>query len=360
MSRDRHGSTSIGGIDRATVQLARKHDLALGDVAGEVGDRVRDVVVGHRQDRQLRDRALAALDAAGTLVDGREVGVHVAGIAAATRDLFARGRDLAQRLAVVRHVREDDEHLHVLLEREVLGDGQRAARREQPLDRGVVGEVQEEDDSLERAGLLELLHEEARLAVRDAHRAEDDGELLAGLDPRLADDLSGELVGRKARAREDRQLLAAHERVQPVDRADAGLDEVGGLLARVRVDRRAGDVEALLGDDRRPAVDRLAGAVRARGPAARGATSILATSSRKRTSVSATSMPRVPSKTWMTAVVARDLEHLAGAARAVGHRDRDHLVVRHTVDVVDEDERARDVEQRPVVGGDAACAGGSR
>ena len=43
--------------------------------------------------------------------------------------------------------------------------------------------------------------------------------------------------------------------------ADAGLDEVGRLLARVRVDRRAGDVEARLGDDRRAAVDRLAGAV---------------------------------------------------------------------------------------------------
>ena len=42
---------------------------------------------------------------------------------------------------------------------------------------------------------------------------------------------------------------------------DAGLDEVGRLLARVRVDRRAGDVEARLGDDRRAAVDRLAGAV---------------------------------------------------------------------------------------------------
>ena len=67
--------------------------------------------------------------------------------------------------------------------------------------------------------------------MRDAHRAEDDGELLARLDPRLADDLRGELVGRKARAGEDRQLLPADQRVQPVDGANAGLDEVGRLLA---------------------------------------------------------------------------------------------------------------------------------
>ena len=45
----------------------------------KVRDRVRDVVVGHREDRELRDRAGAALDAAGALVDGREVGVPVFG-----------------------------------------------------------------------------------------------------------------------------------------------------------------------------------------------------------------------------------------------------------------------------------------
>jgi hypothetical protein len=43
----------------------------------QVRDRVRDVVVGHRQDRELRDRAGAALDAPCALVDGREVGVPV-------------------------------------------------------------------------------------------------------------------------------------------------------------------------------------------------------------------------------------------------------------------------------------------
>jgi hypothetical protein len=43
-------------MDAAPVEVAREHDLALGDVAGEVGDRVRDVVGGHRQDRELRQR----------------------------------------------------------------------------------------------------------------------------------------------------------------------------------------------------------------------------------------------------------------------------------------------------------------
>ena len=38
-------------VDAPPVQVAAQHDLALGDVAGEVRNRVRHVVVRHRQDR---------------------------------------------------------------------------------------------------------------------------------------------------------------------------------------------------------------------------------------------------------------------------------------------------------------------
>ena len=55
---------------------------------------MRDVVVRHRQDRQLRDAAAPALDAARALVDGREVGVHVARVAAPAGHLLARGAHL--------------------------------------------------------------------------------------------------------------------------------------------------------------------------------------------------------------------------------------------------------------------------
>ena len=46
-------------IDAAPVEIARQHDLPLGDVAGEVGDRMADVVGRHRQDRELRQRPFA-------------------------------------------------------------------------------------------------------------------------------------------------------------------------------------------------------------------------------------------------------------------------------------------------------------
>ena len=62
---------------------------------------MRDVVVRHRQDRQLRDAAAPALDAPGALVDRRKVGVHVARVAAAARHLLARGADLFKEVSRV-------------------------------------------------------------------------------------------------------------------------------------------------------------------------------------------------------------------------------------------------------------------
>ena len=70
-------------------------------------------IVGHGEDGDLGDGAVAALDAAGALVDGGQIGVHVAGEAAPAGHLLAGRRHLAQRLGVRRHVRQD--HQHVLL-----------------------------------------------------------------------------------------------------------------------------------------------------------------------------------------------------------------------------------------------------
>jgi len=106
------------------------------------------VVARHRQDRYLGDGALEAVDPAGALVELREVRVHVARVAPAPRNLLARRADLAERLTVVRHVREDREDVVVLLEGEVLGGRQRHPGRDRPLDRRVVGEVQEDDRTL--------------------------------------------------------------------------------------------------------------------------------------------------------------------------------------------------------------------
>ena len=220
---------------------------------------MRDVVVGHRQDHQLRDRAGQAANTSRTLEQGCEVAVHVARIAAPPRNLLARRSQLAQGLGVARDVCEDDEHVEPPFEGEVLGDRQRGPRGQKPLDRGILGDVEEENRPLERRALREARTEEIRLTLGDAHGREDDDELAAGFAPghgRLGCDLRREFCGRQAEAGEDRQLLSAHERVETVDRRDAGLDELVRVVAGDGVDRRAVDVAVRVGLHRRAAVDR--------------------------------------------------------------------------------------------------------
>src|SRR6056297_2963627 len=341
------------GVDRRedalVVEVARQVDLALGDVAGQVGDRVRDVVVGHGEDRQLRDRALLALHHAGALVDPREVGVHVAGIAAAAGNLLARAADLAKRLAVVRHVGQDDQHMVVVLVREVLRGRQRHARGEDPLDRGVVRLVQEQHRPRQSAGPLELLREEGQLSLRDAHRGEHHGELALLADHgRLTRDLRGQLVGRQARSGEDRQLLAADQADQRVDRADAGLDELLGLPPRDGVDRRAADRQPLVGDDLGQAVDRLADSVEAASDhllADAEAGDVLDQADRGRGEVDARGLL----EHLEHGVLLADLDDLPAADATRSVLDADDRVVAQVGCVLEEEQRAGDVADLAVL-----------
>lgn len=66
-------------VDLPVVKLTIDVDLALSDVSRQIGNRMGYVVVGHGENGNLGDGAVAALDSAGALVDGREIGVHVAG-----------------------------------------------------------------------------------------------------------------------------------------------------------------------------------------------------------------------------------------------------------------------------------------
>mmetsp|Transcript_26497 Transcript_26497/g.99679 ORF Transcript_26497/g.99679 Transcript_26497/m.99679 type:complete len:242 (-) Transcript_26497:968-1693(-) len=91
LHQPREGRHHVDGrVHLGVVKLPVDVDLPLRDVAGEVGDGVGDVVVGHGQNGQLGDGAVAAADAASSLVDGGEVGVHVAGVGATAGHLLAR------------------------------------------------------------------------------------------------------------------------------------------------------------------------------------------------------------------------------------------------------------------------------
>ncbi len=223
---------------------------------------MRAVVLRHGQDRELRDRSILPLDAAGALVDLRQVGVHVAGVAAAAGHLLAGGRHLAQRLAVVGHVGEDDQHVHAVLERQELGRGQSHARDGDALYHRIVGQVDEQHGALDGAGALEVFAEEVGFLERDAHGREHHREVSrVAQRARLTGDLRRELRVRQARPGEDRQLLATDQREVAVDGGYPSLDELGRKVAAERIDRRPGDVPECFRHDLPGIVDRFADAV---------------------------------------------------------------------------------------------------
>ena len=244
------------------VQRAAQDHLSLGDVPGQVGDRVGLVILRHAQNRHLGDRPALALDAPRPFVDQRQVGVHVAGIGAPARHLLACRRDLAQRVAVVGHVGEDHQYVHVAVERQVLRRGEGHARDRDALDHRVVGQVDEQHGPLDGSGAPKILHEEVGFLEGDAHRREHHRErLLAVQRPRLARDLRRQLGVRQSGPRKNRQLLAAHQGQVAVDGRNAGLDELLGKVARVGIDRRAVDVAELLRDHVAGVIQRFADAV---------------------------------------------------------------------------------------------------
>ena len=220
-------------------------DLTLGNVTSQVGNGVSDIVVRHRQDGNLSDRSVAALHTTGSLINGGQIGVHVTGEASSTRDLFSGGRDLTESLSVGGHVSEDDEHVLLTLIGQEFGRGQSQARRDDPLNGGIVGQVEEETDVLHGTVLFEVLLEESSGLHVDSHSGENDGEVILVIiqnrfsgqanQRSLTTDLGGNLVVRETVGREDGDLLASSNRVHDVNGRDTGLNHFLGIDSRVRV-----------------------------------------------------------------------------------------------------------------------------
>src|SRR5208337_442510 len=210
------------------------------------------------QDRDLGDRALLSLDHAGTLVEVCEIRIHVSRVATAAGHFLTGGTDLAERFTIVGHIRQDDEHVHTELESKVFGSGEGETGSDDTLDGRVIRKVEEDNRPLQRTGALEVLHEVVRFFLGDTHGSEDYREVLGRAGHFcLAGNLQRNIVVRETCTREDRELLATDKGVGPVDRGDTGLDEIRRHAPCVRVDCGTVDVEALLRDYVRAAIDRL-------------------------------------------------------------------------------------------------------
>jgi hypothetical protein len=105
--------------------------------------------------------------------------------------------------------------------------------------RRVVGQVQEQSDSLHTAVLLKVASEKSGGFQVDTHGTEDDGEVLlvvivdtlGRLDQTgLSTNLSGNLVVGQTGGREDGNLLTTSNRVHGVNGRDTGRDHLLGIF----------------------------------------------------------------------------------------------------------------------------------
>ena len=153
--------------------------------------------------------------------------------------------------------------MHFLLERQILGGGQRHARRRDTFHGGVVGQIGEEYRSVNGTRAAELAHEKFRFLERDTDSREHHREVraLVAQHFRLTGNLRGKVGMREAGAGENRQFLPANQRVQAVDSGDARLNKFVGVVAGGGVHGEAVNVAVLLREDVGAAVDRLSHAV---------------------------------------------------------------------------------------------------
>jgi hypothetical protein len=91
-------------------------------------------VVRHGQNRDLGDGTVAALDTTGSLVDGRQIRVHVTGVPTATGDFFTGGGHLTESVTVGGQVGKDDQDVLLELVGVVLGGGESKTRSNDTFD----------------------------------------------------------------------------------------------------------------------------------------------------------------------------------------------------------------------------------
>jgi len=247
------------------VEGAIEDELPLGDVPGEIRNRVGDVVFGHRENRHLSDGTACTADSSGAFVNRRKIGVQISRVATATGDFFSLSGDFAEGFGVICEIGENHENMHAFFEGEVLGETECHSRNGDSLDDWVGGGVDEKGGFFDGSCFFKFSLEKHRFLEGDAHRTEHDGEITAFSvlveNFCVSGDLDGEFGVRESGSGENREFLPADERVHEIDRGNSGLNEVGWKFAGVRVDRHSGDVHGFFGENFGSAVDRFSRSV---------------------------------------------------------------------------------------------------
>ncbi len=159
------------------------------------------IILGHGKDRNLGDRAFFPLDTTGSLVYGREICIEISRVPPTPGNLLPGRRDFPQCLAIVGHVSQNYENMHVLFEGEEFGGRQRHSGGSNPFQGRVVGQVEKEDSPIDGPRLSKLRGKIVCLLEGNPHRSKNHGEFLfLAENPGLSRNLSSKLIVRKSRA----------------------------------------------------------------------------------------------------------------------------------------------------------------
>ena len=145
---------------------------------------------------------------------------------------------------------------------------------------------------------------------------------------------------RQSGSGENGQLLAADHGVHAVDGADAGLDELVGIVARIGIHGQSVHVDVFLGDDGRAAVDGIAAAVEDAAEHVFGDGQLQRFAEEgdgSRVDVEAVGAL----ENLHDGAAGIGLQHFAAAAGAVGQRDFHQRIVGNFLDALDDQKGAR-------------------
>ena len=217
---------------------------------------MRLIILGHRQNRDHCDRALGAHFTACALVHRCKVGIKVAGITATTGYLFTCGGNLTKCLGIVGNIGDDNQHVHIALECEILCGSECHTRRRNTLDCSIRCQVDKEHGAVDSACALEVGNEEIGFLKGDTHSCKNNCEFIIGIaNLCLTGNLCREVCMRQTRTRENGQLLSANKGIQTVNSRNTGLNELGRIVTCGRIDRCAVDVKCFFGNQTCTAVD---------------------------------------------------------------------------------------------------------
>ena len=186
-------------VDGLSVKRAVKYNLALGDISGQIGDRMGDIVVGHGEDRKLCHRTVYSLYDTRAFIDSGELTVQISGITFTAGDLSFGGGYLTHCLCKGSHIRQDDENVHILFECKIFRHSERYFWCDQTLYYRIVCKIQKHCHMICDSALFKCIAEEVCDVVLYTHSCEHDSEFLIRILSKrcLLNDLRGKLVMRK-------------------------------------------------------------------------------------------------------------------------------------------------------------------